>query len=306
MGRAAVLVALVAAVVMSTAGDAQGRRADRLAVERAVLLPDRRLITVDVQCRTTRARCAGTLRAMTDTRLPVTARRRVALAPGRTRRVALRLRGNALRRLAASGPGGVGTLVLTDRRGRTSTGAFELDARPTCRTGTTLAETISVRVFRLRGFGVYACSGPTRGPALMAEEDESLQMIAVETVRIAWPFVAFTQEIAWKCSESRVDVFDLRARRVVLERASGTFADGPEVDCRSSSAIVELVVRPWGAIAWSEAAGYDGQAAVRAVDDGGGRTLDVGPDVDPASLRLSADSQVSWTRAGQMQTAPLW
>jgi hypothetical protein len=297
------LGALIVAVVASMAGVAEGR--DRLVVRRALVLPERGLVMFDVRCAATPRRCAGTLRATTIDGVAITTRRRLRLPSAGSRRVALRLRSDGLRTLASAGPEALGEVVVTDRRGRSLSADVIYDARVSCRTGSTLAATASVRVFRLLAFGVYACARPTGRPALMTSEDFSLVLSAVEAVRIAGPFVAFSTTSAWKCSGSAVYLFDLGARRVVRVRRSQMTVDSLANGCTGSTAIVALVLRPSGAMAWTEAPGDAGQAAVRALDNTGDRTLDIGPNVGPTSLRLVGPDEVSWTRGGQVQTAPL-
>jgi hypothetical protein len=66
-----------------------------------------------------------------------------------------------------------------------------------------------------------------------------------------------------------------------------------------------MVLRPGGALAWTEPPGDDGIGYVRAVGDDADRTLDQGPHIDAASLADDAEARVRWTRAGQVRTAPL-
>jgi hypothetical protein len=301
--RCRVLAVLVVALMGWAAGAAQAR--DGLVVRRAVVLPDRRLVVLDVRCRAAIERCVGELRAATADGVAVTARRHARLPFARSRRIALRLLPDGLRRLASGGSPATGRLVLADRAGRSLAGDFDLEARASCQTGSTLAATGRIRVFRLLAFGVYACSRPTGRPMLLAQEDDSLVLSSVQAVQIAGPYVALSTATAWKCRDSAVQVADIRARRVVRQRRSQTTMDNPVHGCLSTTSIVDLVLRPSGAIAWPEAPGDTGEAAVRALDDAGDRTLDVGPDVDPGSLQLVGRDEVSWTRAGQLQTAAL-
>jgi hypothetical protein len=294
---------LVVALLASMAGSAEAL--DRLQVRRAVVLVDRGLVVFDVRCRATRERCAGTLRAATIDGDAIAARRRLRLPSTRARRFSLRLRSDGLRRLALAGSEGVGEMTVTDRLGRSLTGGFVLRAQVSCRTGSTLAASVSVRVFRLFAFGVYACFRPAGRPMLLAEEDYSLVQSAVEAVRISGPVVAFSTLSAWKCSGWAVNVFDVGAGRIVRQRAGRTTRESVANGCVSTTAVVALVVHPSGAVAWTEAAGDAGEVALRAVDDSGDRTLDMGPDLDPASLRLVGTDGVSWTRGGELQTAPL-
>jgi hypothetical protein len=187
-------IALGLVVVAVWPGAAGARALQRLDVRRAVLDADRRLVVLDLRCRASRVACTGVLRAISYDGAPITTGKRVRLARDRTRRVALRLRADGLRRFAESTSEALFTASLTTRK-QELVGDAVLKARLTCRSGDTLAASTGVRVFRLEGLGVYVCRRPAGRPRLLTTEDVSLVVWRVDAVKIAEPFVAFTMSV---------------------------------------------------------------------------------------------------------------
>jgi hypothetical protein len=101
-------------------------------------------------------------------------------------------------------------------------------------------------------------------------------------------------------------LYDVRTRRVARRSATNNIHKGSVIGCTVTTPPVALLVRPSGAMAWSEPAGDDGKIAIHAVDAAGQyQTLDAAPDVDAASLHAVDAGTIAWTRAGQLQTATL-
>lgn len=272
---------------------------------RTVIDVDRRLVVLDVRC--SARPCAGLLRARSLNRsAPFTAGRRVRLPPGRSRRVALRLLPDGLHRFAQGGEMGTATLRVSSRLTRSA----DIYPRPrlTCRSGTTLAATALVRVLRIPGFGAYACVPAGGEPfALGVDPRPSLwgPLGGFGHLRVAGSYVAFVSGFSWKCGSTWVALFDVRARRLVRRQTSQERIESHANACTSTSPIHALVLRPTGAIAWADAPGDEGAAAIRVADAAGERTLDRGPDVDAASLVALDDHRIGWTRGGQPREAAL-
>jgi hypothetical protein len=275
-----------------------------VAVQRATLDVARRVVAFDVTCRAaTPARCRGVAGASTGLSALATSRR-VALVPGGRARIALRLLPNGMHRFAQSGLERLGELTFRDTAGRRSTVSVVFSVRVSCRTGATVARAGPARLFRIVSVGVYGCERPAARPWLLASELDGVEVDRVEHVRIAGDVVAYAEYGGFKCSGGSVNVFDLRAGRLLRSRPT-TNAIGPLASgCTSTARALRLVVRPSGAVAWTEAPGDAGNVTVRALDHAGDRLLDSGPAIDPQSLRLGAGT-VTWTDAGQPRSAPL-
>jgi hypothetical protein len=304
---AVMVVALGAAAATPTAVAAglPGPPRQNLEVLRTTLHPDERTIVMTVRCRAPKARCSGILRVDIGDVDPLTAPVRVRLVPGHTRHLNLRLRANGLHRVAEQGPEQVGTVTLSTR-GRHLSGFFALSASPTCRTGATLTTSPEVRVFRLLGFGVYGCLRPAGRPVLIAAEDASIFSSGVELVAAAGGYVAVAIRFSDKCSSSTIVLYNVRARRVAGMVSTANTVDGPANGCTGTSPVVALLVRPSGAMAWSEAAGDDGNVTIRSVDPSGRtQTFDSAADIDAESLQAIDASSVRWTHGGSLRTATL-
>jgi hypothetical protein len=297
-------VALVLCAAVALLAPAGAGAAESLAVRDAVLDVDRRILSLRVTCRASRSACAGVLRVPADGVAEVTHGLRVRLRPGRERTVRLRLRRDGVERFGNDNGEQLADVLLRSG-GRTLEASVVVDVRVTCRSGTTTAETAGVRVLLVAGIASYACDRATGRLTYLAEDSHGLSVHEVVDVRIAGRFVAIHERGAWKCTGSTVGLFDVRARRSVRSRwlLARTWSDAN--GCTGTAPVVALVLRPSGALAWTEAPGDDGIAYVRAVDDEGDRILDAAFAVDPASLAADGPTLVRWTRAGETRTAPL-
>jgi hypothetical protein len=299
------VIALTLAAGAPQAVIAAPARADSLRVLRATVYPDQARVVLTIRCRAPHARCSGTLRTEAIDGQPLTAATRVRLAPGHAQRLAVPLRADGLRGMAESGPEPIGIATLS-AGGRRIAGDFTLRASPTCRTGAALAASAQVRVFRVLGFGVYACLRPVGRPALVAAEDDSISPVAVEAVVAAGQYVAVSVGLSWKCASSTIVLYDVRARRRVRELPTHNTVDSSANGCTGTTDAVALLLRPSGAMAWSEAAGDDHNVTIRSVDASGlDETLDSAPDVDARSLHALDPERIGWTRAGARRTATL-
>ena len=280
--------------------------AQPLEVRRSVIDVDRRVVVLDVRC--TGRRCAGLLQARAIIKsAPISAGRRVRLRSGRTRRVTLRLLPDGLHRFSHGG-GEVGTATLRVSARVIHTADIYPHVRASCRSGDTLAATGLVRVFRVVGFGAYACELPGGKPFSLRADPRASPWGALGglgNLRVAGPYVALVSGFSWKCSSTWVAVFDVRTRREVRRQPSAETIESHANACTSTSSVQALVLRPTGAIAWADAPGDEGAAAIRVADAAGERLLDRGPDVDPASLVALDDDRIGWTRGGQPREAPL-
>jgi hypothetical protein len=302
--RRALALSLLCAAALPAVS--QARTLERLDLRRAVLDVDRREMVVDVRCRASRAACTGILRATTYDGDPVTAGRRVTLERRRTRRVVLRLRRDGLRRFTESESPSeplVGATLSTARHDLIGDGIAEV--RVSCRSGTTVSAAMTIRVFRIEEFGVYACRRPNRVPLLLLAETTTLDVSQVTGVQIAGRFVAITSHTAWKCAYSSIALFDLRRGRRVHSTPSSNTYDSLANGCIGSTDIVRFVLRASGALAWTEAAGDAGTVAVRVFDDAGLRTIDSAADVDPGSLTSLDATRVGWLLGGTPREAAL-
>lgn len=219
----------------------------------------------------------------------------------------LRLRRDGLRRLAQAGEEPGIELSLRSRRGRL-TGSNAAQAKPSCRSGATLATSATTRVFRLQGFGLYVCSSLARttAPLNITTEDLGPFGAMATNVTTAGPYIAYTFLGGGKCPTGVVTRFDVRNQEDMRRHQSRNAVDGPANGCTGTSKIVRLVLQASGAIAWTEAAGNDGQVAVRAVDAAGQEvTLDREGDIDATSLLLADAHAVTWRRGAAVITAPL-
>lgn len=275
--------------------------APSLRVTRAIADFERRAIVVDVRCAGSRAACRGWLTA-TVLEEPVTRRRRVALVPGQTRRVALAVRPTELRKRRWTN-GADDEVVLRTRARTLVAGAF-LEPRATCRTpGVTVAESELSRVLELDGFGLFACTR-AGGRLLRLTAEGHLWSVDAPRPAIAGRYAAFaSQSGSSQCTSHRVTVVDVVSRRVVRERSSLQYE--PAIDACSGPPIHTLVLRPSGAVAWIEGDEHrPGPFRLRAADAAGTRTLAEGPAIDPRSLTALDATRLGWTDAGRAVAAP--
>ncbi|HEY4097100.1 MAG TPA: hypothetical protein VGM33_16380 [Baekduia sp.] len=302
----ATIVLALAAAPSTAVARGGGPPPQSLQIVRTTLHPDQREVVMTVRCRASKARCAGILRVAISDVDPLTAPMRVRLAPGHARQLSLRLRADGLHRMAENGPKPSGTVTLS-ARGRRLSGSFALRASPTCRTGPTLATSPQVRVFRLLGFGVYGCLRPAGRPVRVAvEDDEFLFPTVVDVVATAGRYVALEIGYSAKCTFNEIVLFDVRARRVARRSFTGNTFDSGANTCAGTTPAVALLVRPSGAMAWSEAAGDDGAVTIRSVDAAGHeQLLDHAADVNARSLRALDADRIGWKRAGALRTAAL-
>lgn len=273
--------------------------------EAAVLDPDRREIRVTVRCRAARSACRGQLSVIEFGGVTLTAERPVALRPGRPVRLSLPLLPGQRRtvRLLYNEEATV-TLV---RRGRSPLHVdLTVRVRPTCRSGQTLVLSPHTRVFVLPSYASFACARPGGRPLLLApdsDEDDFVQEWS-SMHRIAGRYVAFVRSGGTKCLGHRVVAIDVITRRQYAVRSVNTTLRDAANGCDSTGRVGALVLSASGAIAWTETAGDDGKAQVRALSGGGDRILDVASDIDVTSLRL-VDGTLSWLRGAERLTAPL-
>lgn len=199
-------------------------------------------------------------------------------------------------------------MTLARRGGRPALRAdAQVSIRPSCRSGQTLALSPQIRVFVLAGYATFACARPGGRPLFLESDNGDVEDLARDTStmhRIAGRYVAFVNSRSYKCSGDSVVAIDVIARRQHAARSVSTMLGNGAHGCDSTGEVGQLVLSPSGAMAWTETAGREGKANVRALSSIGDRILDAAPDVDVTSLRL-VDGTLSWLRGGQLSTAPL-
>lgn len=281
------LLAVAAALVLTPAAGA--RAPDRLEVLRALAVPDRGVLVLDVRCR---GRCTGRLVVTTEVNGDATFGRRVRLRTGRRVRLELRLRRDGLAKFELEDEV-FGSLELRAPGRQDAWTRFSFDLRMSCRSGTTVAATKRVRVLELRPWGTYVCARPAGRPIFVTPD-------RVHHVRVAGRFAAVADYGAWKCGGAQVLLVDVRAGRIVRRRSSSSVYDSLANGCHGTEPVGALVLTPTGAIAWTELPGDDARAHVRAVDaDGTDRVLENAPGVDVRSLTLAPDDRtIAWTGDG--------
>lgn len=299
----ALLLLFLTALIVPAAGAAAAR--PLLGAEKARISDDRRTLTIELRCLAPRRACRGNLTALADK--PVTVPKRVRLVPRRRTRIALRLRADAIARLRAANYDGVGiTLVLRPRDAPPLYAEFvSYTGAIRCANGVTLAASAQVRVFRDGPFGVHACLAGDDAPVALSEKSDGIFVDRVSGAATGGDMVALSTGSGHRCSESTVTVYDVRARRRGASIGSSTTYTSDANGCTGTMPIRALVVRPSGAVAWTEEAGDDGRHVVRVLDAAGDRRVDAAADVDPRSLRSLDDARITWTRGGEPRTAPL-
>lgn len=182
-----------------------------------------------------------------------------------------------------------------------------------------MVRTSSVRVFK-KGQQVYGCHRAPRRIFRLGEEippDVSRVQVGVRPVRVAGSLVgnsSFANDFRGGfTSMQSLRVRDLRAGRTLRVV---DYSDPPDATVFRSVTDLELMAN--GSLAWvlqSASLGPGGQIIrryeVRTADGPLGRgapsanrVLDPGPDIAPESLTLKGNT-LSWTRSGQIVSAPL-
>ncbi|WCB94204.1 hypothetical protein DSM104299_02934 [Baekduia alba] len=234
MRRIMIMTLLAGGLAASAPAPAAAR--DTLQVRSSALHPDRVLITLTLRCNAPRARCAGRLRAQSLDGVTVARTRPVRLPSRQPRRIAMRLAEDALHDLSEAGEETEVDLSLTPAGGRKRLIGFAaLSLRVSCRSGTTIGSSPAVRLFRVEGFGVYACTDPHRRPDLVATEADALTGVSADSIAIAAPFVAFVTVGGNTCGFNSLSLYDLRAHRIVRTLSSQTASTDSANGCTGTT-----------------------------------------------------------------------
>jgi len=147
----------------------------------------------------------------------------------------------------------------------------------------------------------YACLFSTNKRVALGPNGESTELTLP---RVAGPYAAFAvADCPGANCYSTVEVRNLRTGRRVRNLQATTNSPGAPGD---TTHVRDLELKPNGSLGWLvQLSNYTAQTVeVVAVDAGGRRLLDSGPDVDPESLTLDG-STLSWTKGGLTKSATL-
>lgn len=156
---------------------------------------------------------------------------------------------------------------------------------------------------------LFGCSDRSRHSYRLSQLGEfGLAEVDRRLLVLSGHFVAYVQGFA---SAAGGDNREVTVRSLATGRVVHRFS-GSASNYDSSLRVFDLVLKRNGSAAWiSEDEVADSrdrmENQVHLVDRSGRRqVLDRGPDIDPTSLTLSADRRtVSWTRAGELRSAPM-
>jgi hypothetical protein len=163
-----------------------------------------------------------------------------------------------------------------------------------CLGGSTLAQTLSVRVFHKhvrQSDVVFVCARTSRVALRIGQRDPdtpaSVDSFAITSSMVG--FHRFTCDRGGLC-QMNIVVVNARTRSVVH---TSTATEG---------FLRSLVVAPSGSVAWIRASGLADELSVGVIDASGERQLDQGPGINPRSLALGT-GYLYWLDGGQPQAA---
>jgi hypothetical protein len=186
------------------------------------------------------------------------------------------------------------------------------EARPVCGP-TSGAETVKqeqdVRIYLLRrgAWPAYGCMRGGRSHRLDSPEDGPADWALREKgpIKIAGRFAAFV--VDGDGSEGALDYFFTDVVRVNLTTGRLRYSSCPAITdegCDDRMRITGLFLKRNGSFAFMRTFTDGTGTEARRIDGRGDRELDRGPEVEPGSLRPSADRRLlSWRRAGATRTA---
>jgi hypothetical protein len=308
MRRFLLLLATAVAVLAPTTPALALGEHTRLRLTGVTWHPDQRQFRMTIRCDGTPGMCAGRLVFTADDGDALAVARTVRLRPRHPQRVTMRQAKDAEKALAEQVVDKLGMARIgSDRAPHPVRGSFSVEARPSCRSGRTLATSGTRRLFRLYGYGVFACvRGSRKAPFELAEEDDSIAPSSVTLAAVAGHYAAFVATASWKCYSASLILYDLDRRRIAARGSTGDGGESSANGCDNSATVRRLVLTPAGSVAWTVGPEADGLLTVRTLTGGHETTAERAATIDPRSLALSVPGgAVTWLDAGTRHSAPL-